>query len=169
MREQPTHVKTGMGKRILYAAAGLALAGILTVMGVQRLTPAYVPPDFEASAVRGVPSPPENMGYGEISAPGGFSFFVAGTMYQQEDGSLLIYLTNPSDSGYNLMCEITDQSNRTIYRSGVLRPGEYVERLEPAKQLPNEAMEIAMNVYAFEPDTWYSRGTISLNNMLQPY
>ena len=169
MRKQTTHVRTGMGKKIGAIAAGAALLVLFAVTGYRLFHPVYVPPAFESSATSGVPVPPENMGYGEISAPGGFSFSVAGTMYQQEDGSLLIYLTNPQDSEVNLMCEITDRAARIIYKSGVLRPGEYVERLRPAEQIPNEATEIAMNVYAFEPDTWYSKGTISLNNILQPY
>ena len=169
MRNQSTHVRTGRSTRIGAMAAGAVLLAFFTVVGYRMLNPVYVPPAFEPLAISGVPVPADNMGYGEISASGGFSFFVAGTMYQQEDGSLLIYFTNPKDSGVNLMCKITDGADRTLYKSGVLRSGEYVERLRPEEQLPNEALEIEMNVYAFEPDTWYSKGPISLNNILQPY
>ena len=36
-------------------------------------------------------------------------------------------------------------------------------------RLAGEAVPIEMKVYAFEDNTWYSKGTISLMNTLQPY
>ena len=87
-------------------------------------------------------------------------------MYQQEDGSLLVYFTNPQSSDANLMCEIQNENGETIYKSGVIRPGEYIERLEPLAELSDEAIKIELYVYAFEPDTWYSKGTINLSNKM---
>lgn len=169
MREQTTHVHTGAVKRILVPVLAVALAVAIAALGYRALHPPYTPPSFEPTAVAGVPTPPENMGYGEISAEGGFAFSIAGTMYQQEDGSLLIYFTNPQYSEANLQCEIMNENGDILYKSGVLRPGEYVERLQPQTELKNEATKIELNVYAFAPDTWYSKGTINLQNVLQPY
>lgn len=169
MREQGTRVKTGAVRKMMLAAAALVLAAAALTGGYRLMNPPYVPPAFDPAAVSGVPAPPENMGYGEISAQGGFSFSIAGTMYQQEDGSLALYLTNPAAGGINLMCEVANDHGEIIYKSGVLRPGEYVEKLQPLRKLPNEAMKIEVSVYAFEPETWYSRGTIALANILQPY
>ncbi|MEG2054414.1 MAG: hypothetical protein RR052_05665 [Oscillospiraceae bacterium] len=169
MREQTTRVRTGTAKKIIFLAIGVALAVLIVALCYRALNPPYTPPPFEKMAVSGVPTPPDNMGYGEISAEGGFAFFIAGTMYQQEDGSLLVYFTNPKYSEANLQCEIKNENGDVIYKSGVLRPGEYVERLQPQTKLANEATKIELDVYAFEPETWYSKGTINLQNVLQPY
>ncbi|MEG0090993.1 MAG: hypothetical protein RSA20_04165, partial [Oscillospiraceae bacterium] len=160
---------TGAVKRILFPVLGVALAVAIAALGYRALHPPYTPPPFEPTAVAGVPTPPEHMGYGEISAEGGFAFSIVGTMYQQQDGSLLVYFTNPPYSEANLQCEIKHENGDTLYKSGVLRPGEYVERLQPQTELKNEATKIELNVYAFAPETWYSKGTINLQNILQPY
>ncbi|MEG1578974.1 MAG: hypothetical protein RR336_09445 [Oscillospiraceae bacterium] len=169
MREQTTHVRTGAVKKIIFPVLGVALAVVLAALCYRALHQPYTPPPFEPTAVEGVPTPPDDMGYGEISAEGGFAFSIAGTMYQQEDSSLLIYFTNPEYSEANLQCEIKNEKGDILYKSGVIRPGEYVERLQPQTKLKNEATKIELNVYAFAPETWYSKGTINLQNVLQPY
>ena len=81
----------------------------------------------------------------------------------------MLYLTNPESNECIIMAEMTDEAGNVLYRSGALRPGEYVERLYPLLELENVAIPIQMKVYAFEPETWYSLGTIALNNTLQPW
>lgn len=147
----------------------MALAVVIAALLYRAFNPPYTPPPFETMAVAGVPTPPENLGYGEISSEGGFTFSIAGTMYQQQDGSLLVYFTNPQHSEANLQCEILNEDGTVLYKSGVIRPGEYVERLQPLEKLQNKATKIEVNVYAFAPETWYSKGTINLQNILQPY
>lgn len=93
----------------------------------------------------------------------------AGTIYQQADGALELYLTSPEENEAYLLCEVTDIEGKTLYRSGLLRPGEYVERLDSLTALENKAIEIAVNIYAFEPETFYSIGTVTLKNVLQAY
>jgi hypothetical protein len=149
---------------ILGATLLTALALCLVIYG-----PPYSPPPFEESAKIGKPKPPDNLNYGEIRAEGGFAFSMAGTMFQQEDGSLLLYLTNHEDSGINLMCSVTGKSGEVLYKSGLLRPGEYAERLFPQKKIGSEAMDIEINVYGFEPETYFSKGTVTLSNRLQPW
>ena len=90
-------------------------------------------------------------------------------MYQQEDGSLIIYLTNPETNDVNILCEIKDEEGNVIYKSGVIQPGEYLESLYPLQELVNQAMPIEINIYGYEKESWYSRGTILMENILQPY
>ena len=171
MREQPTRIKTGAVKNraaiITSAVITLALAGI--ILFLVQYEPPYKPPAFEVGAVTGTPSPPESFGYNSVDAAGKFEFMLAGTFYQQEDASLRIYFNNPPQNEVYLMCEVTDSGGATLYKSGLLRPGEYVESLKPARRLENAATPVEVNVYAFEPDTYYSTGTVVLKNTLQPY
>jgi hypothetical protein len=136
----------------------------------KRIQAAVCSPRREENAVSGVPEPEESLNFGTIEVDGGFSFALAGTMYQQKDGSLLLYFTNPEDSGVLMMCEICEKSTGEIlYQSGLLSPGQYVGRLRPQHTLKNEAIIIEMKVYGFEPETYYSMGTVTLENTLQPW
>lgn len=169
MREQTNRVKTGNAFRYAILAITVILViGLAYVASSYFSKPEYVPPEFDAAAQTGEPSPAENLAYDEISAENGLRFSLAGTMYQQDDGSLLIYLTNPAASQCIISCEVKNEAGDTLYKSGAIRPGEYVERLMPQMEIENIAMPITMLVYAFEPDTWYSMGEVRLTNILQP-
>lgn len=171
MRSQPTQVYTGRNKRLLLAIAAivLALAAAFVIWRVAFYEAPFVPPAFDPAAQTGVPTPPENMGYGEIRAENGFSFSIVSTMYQQEDGSLVLCLTNPEESESNILCEVKTKEGELLYRSGAIAPGTYVERLTPVTDLENVETPIELFVYAFAPDTWYSLGTIQLANTLYPW
>lgn len=174
MREQTTKLHTGRRKYVFLILIPALLAFACLMYLLHRPEPSkgaegYTPPPFETQAKTGVPEPEERYGYSDISAENGISFSIVGTMYQQEDSSVVLFFTNPETSESNMLCEICDESGKVIYRSGVLRPGEYIERLTPLESIENVAMKIELNVYAFEPETWYSKGTVSLSNMLQPW
>ena len=132
-------------------------------------TPPYTPPPFEPGAVAGVPEPPEGFRYSEIDAMGSFTFGLSGVLYQQEDGSLRVYFTNPEANEINLICEIIDLDGKTLYKSGLLRPGEHVVSLYPVRELENIAIKTEIKIYALEPEHYYSIGTVTLDNVLQPY
>lgn len=171
MREQTARLDTGRKGRML--RTGFIIAGLLAVMGIWWKSffgkPAFVAPEWEQSAQTGIPEPEKGMGYESITAPTGFSASLCGTMYQQEDGSLLIYLTNPENNDTNIQCRIQSGDGTLLYQSGVLKPGEYLECMKLLTKIPNEAIPIKIEIYGFEKDTWYSKGTITLDNVLQPY
>lgn len=171
MREQTAKLNTGRSKRVL--KTGFVIVCLMAIAWVWWKSylsePAFVPPEWEPDAQTGIPEPDKKMNYGSITAPAGFSVGLCGTMYQQEDGSLLLYLTNPESNDVNIQCQIQNEAGTILYKSGVLKPGEYLERMNLLAEIPNEAMPVKIDLYGFERDTWYSKGTISLDNVLQPY
>jgi len=172
MREQSFRIRTGAARK---RAAILVLAVAITVLTAAVIwfylyEPPYQPPPFESEAVQGIPDPPQNMGYGQIDALGKFTFGIIGVMYRQKDGSLKLYLTNHEENEAYLMCEVIDIENKKIlYRSGLLKPGEYVESLYPLKKMKNEAIQIEVNVYALDLESYISLGSVTLDNLLQPF
>ena len=163
-------VKTGAVRKraamIVSVAFTIALAAGVTFAISNQAS--FTPPPFESRAAVGVPQPPEMLRYTRIDADR-FAFMVAGILTQQEDGSLRIYFTNPEENDVYLMCEIFDADGEVIYRSGMLRPGEYVATLSPITIPGNEAVDIRINIYALEPEVFFSAGTVALGNILQPY
>jgi len=172
MREQFTRVKTGaVRKRVAaFTAGSIALLLIAAVIYILIYKPPYQPPPLESNAVAGVPAAPDNARYGTIDAAGKFKVGVAGVMHRQEDGSLNLYFANSEENNAYLMCEIVDtDSKEPLYRSGLLRPGEYVESLQPLRKITNEAVKVEIYVYALGLDDYISAGEITLENTLQPY
>ena len=177
MREQPekTSVKrTWMASLAVIIPTAVLAVAIVCVALYQPLyqlhsKPQYEPPPFEPGAVLGRPEAPDSFGYGEIDAAGSFAFGLAGVMYQQEDGSLRVYFRNPEDNKAYLMCEVVGYDGETLYRSGLLRPGEHVVSLSPKTRLDNVAKSIEVKVYALDLVHYYSIGTVTLDNTLQPY
>jgi hypothetical protein len=174
MREQPTILYTGAARKrvLVIAAAVLALAvsaAALFLFLPEKLRP-YEPPPFETQAARGTPSPGENFGYSQISDRRGiFIVRIASVLYQQEDGSLKIFFTNPLENDVYLLCDIKTAKGDVLYKSGLLRPGEYLESVYPVTEIKNEAVNVEVNVYALNPEDFTSEGTISMDNILQPY
>jgi hypothetical protein len=164
-------VSTGPARKkaLLFAVIFITAALTASVVFIFRYQPPYTPPPFESGAMAGIPEPPEGFGYGEIDAMGSFAFGLAGVMYQQEDGSLRLYFTNPEENEAYLMCEIVDTAGKTLYKSGLIRPGEYVISLYPVAKQENKAVNIEVKIYAFDPEFYYSLGTVTLDNILQPY
>lgn len=171
MRKQSLRPQTGRIRKISLIIGLVVLATLcvwLFLFG-SKYSPTFTPPDVDPTAQVGVPTPPETMSYSGIEAQQAFKFYVAGTMFQQQDGSVLVYFTNPEDSGVNLLCEILDKDGTVLYTSGLIESGHYIEKLTPVKKLKNEAIPIDMKVYAYEPETYYSKGVITLGNTLQPW
>ena len=169
MREQPTNQGSKRMQIATLSAIILTVALAVAVVFTVLYQPSYKPPPFESGAVSGKPEAPASFGYGEIDAAGSFAFGLAGVMYQQEDGSLRIYFSNPEENEAYLMCEVAEMSGKALYRSGLLRPGEHVVSLNPETKLDNEAINIEVKVYALDPEHYYSLGTVTLDNILQPY
>ena len=171
MREQPTHVKAVASQNPALVLTAIVLTVALTAALILALTyqKPYQPPPFEPEAVMGAPNPPESFDYGEIDAAGKFAFGIAGTLYRQEDGSLRIYFSNPETNEAYLMCEVADSGGKALYKSGLLRPGEHVVSLYPITKMKNVAVNIEVRVYALDPEHYYSMGTVTLDNILQPY
>jgi hypothetical protein len=171
MRKQSTQVVTGRERFWMRIGIFALLLVIVYIVGkgyVERLT-AYTPPPFEENAVVGEPDPPANMAYDAVVATGGYSFAMAANVYQQENHDLLLYLTNPKESGIWLMCEVKNKEYGTMYKSGVLRQGEYLERLTPESEFPNEPIEVEILIYGFEPENYQSCGTVYMSTILQPW
>lgn len=130
----------------------------------------YIPPEFEINAVDGIPVPDEHFMYGTIETDYGFVFSMATNVYQQEDRCVYVYLTNYEDNNVNMMCEIVNKNTgETYYKSGVITPGQYVEKLMPSMEFPNEAFDAQIMIYSFEEGSWHSGGTVEITAIVQAW
>lgn len=151
---------------ILITALLVACAAVL----IYSLTVRYSPPALDKNRQTGVPIVEGSYLYKQLESDFGYSFSMAANLYRQEDGTVNVYFTNPEDNQVSLMCEILDAATGdSLYKSGRIEPGEYVEKLKPSKDFQNILYNIVVKVYAFEPDTYLSAGTTELRMILQPW
>lgn len=170
-RNQGLKVQTG--RKRTYLLIGIVvllflLGGVLFLVGSQLKK--REPLQHEANAIAGAPAAEESYLYSEVDTDFGYRFGIAANLYQQEDGSLVVYFANPADSEAYLMCEVREtKTDKILYRSGLIYPDEYVEQLAAASKFANEDKDITLYIYAFEPDTLYSRGTTTMVSVLHKW
>lgn len=162
---------TGLKRRRLLIAAAIAVSIALVVAAVayQSARP-YEAPPLDDTAVAGEPTPPEDVGYGVGGADAESSFRIglASRWVRADDGSLPIWFTNPSENEAYLMMRVRRTSDgKVIYKSGLLRPGEYVEALTPMVELGSELVNSEVFVYSFGPESYQSLGTLRLSGTVE--
>ena len=151
------------------AVIAVIILAILAVV-IYGINIKYRPPEHEAHATSGKPEVDESFLYRTIESDFGYSFAMAANLYRQEDGSVRIFLTNPSENDFYLMCEVYDMDTAELYyKSGLLSPGEYVDSLKPEGDFENVFHNISVKVYALDMEDYTSEGTTELNLALQPW
>lgn len=163
-------IRAAFNRRCLVFLAGICLlAIIMMVWALMRNTgednAVFVPPSFEKTAQPGEPKEiSEDLGYSEFDA-GVYRVALCGTPMVQ-NGNAVLYLTNPSENEVWLKIRIMDMEGQILGESGLLKPGEYVETVT-LSIIPEEDTSVEMKIMAYELETYYSAGTVSLNTVLQ--
>lgn len=145
----------------------LSLIAMLTVIAITRNEPesaGFTPPEFDSAAVLGSPDVPENMGYTPIEVEVGYKAFVCGEL-KAVNGSVDVYFTSAAENAVWMKLKLLDESGKTLGETGVIKPGEYVKAIK-LDSIPGSTAAVKLKIIAYQPDTWYSMGTVSLNTKL---
>lgn len=156
-----------MNKRpitILAVLCAAALAVMIAALLYTGRAPQFTPPPFDAAAQAGTPAVPEGIGYGELDASA-FRFSAAGVLTVR-DGGAELWLTNPAGSPVWLKARILDGSGAVLGETGLLRPGEYV-RAAALNTVPAQTAPVTVKIMAYEPETYYSAGSVLLQTQLR--
>ena len=123
----------------------------------------FTHPDFEVSAMEGKPVLDEEMfGYSALEITDGYTIYLCGVPGNNGQ-DIDMYLTNPKGNNVWFMAEIADSKGNVLGKSGVLKQNEYVKTIKLDKVLPDRETPVSVNIIAFEPKSWQSKGTITLN------
>ena len=120
----------------------------------------FEPPLADENAQTGIPQLTEGT-LGSITGGPGFRFLLAKEpMY--ENGKVALYFTSPETNTVWMVAELCDANGNTIGKSGLLRPGEYVESITVYEDATvGEA--ITVRILSYEPDTYYSMGSVNVD------
>lgn len=150
----------------LCALSLCVLAAVLIARAISRTDQSgFQPPPFEAAAVSGTPEVPEELGYSPVQAKDAFTAYLCGKPLA-EDGRAAVYFTSPADNTAWLKLRVMDDAGEVLGETGLLRPGEYVRDMK-VEPVPEDGAAVTLKIMAYEPETYYSLGAVSLNTTLQ--
>lgn len=124
----------------------------------------FVAPEFAAEAVTGVPTVPENLGWAVLNVGPTFNVRVCGVLMADADGSLPVWFTADADNTVWVKLRVLDENGNILGETGILKPGQYVERIQLAAG--TQSGKVTLQVMGYEPDTYYSAGSVGLATTL---
>ena len=142
---------------IIVMVAALAFSGSNPEKAV------FVPPQFDENAVRGTPDVPEGLGWSELDAQV-YKVSVCGVVILK-DGKADVWFTNSEKNTVWLKLRVLDADGNILGETGLIRPGEYVEFVD-FTAIPEEDDPVSLKIMAYEAETYYSAGSVTLNTTI---
>ncbi|MFI3141174.1 MAG: hypothetical protein R3Y27_02570 [Clostridia bacterium] len=124
----------------------------------------FVAPEFDIAAQEGTPSV-SNTSYSEVYMDGMSFSTVVCALFGVEDDQAEVFFTNPDTNTAWLKLRIENADGNVIAETGIIQPGEYVQYINFTEEVAS-GDSIKLVVMSYEPDTYFSMGSVSLNTTL---
>ena len=151
---------------ILLCLALLAVIGMIIAISIggDKEQSEFVPPEFDAAAVKGIPDVPDDLGYSSPYQEGmAYKFSVCGKI--SADDVATVYFTSDEENDVYLKLRILDEKGNILGECGLIRGGEYVKEIRLSREL-KAGEKIKLKVMGYEVDTYYSAGSVVLSTVI---
>lgn len=150
-----------MKKGLLISIIALLITIFIFIYTLEKYNnkKSFKKPEFDTSAITGIPTVDDSLDYKELDAEGLYSVVLCGTP-TIENNKLKIYLTSQSDNNVYLKARIF-KSDKFVGESGLIKPGEYVENINVKNVQSHD--NITIKIMGYEIDTYYSAGAINVD------
>ena len=126
----------------------------------------FVPPSFDAKTIEGTPEPPQELGWSEIDQDGmNYKVGICGRI-KIDNNEADIYFSNVNTNDVWLKLRIIDEQNNIISETGLIKPNEYIKSVR-FNTVPENGEKVKIKIMGYEPDTYYSVGSITLNTNIE--
>jgi len=126
----------------------------------------FVAPEFDVMAIEGIPEPSQELGWSEIYQDGmNFKVGICGNIVVNGD-TADIYFANTAGNAVWLKLRVLDEQNNIICETGLIKPNEYIKSISFENEIQN-GEKIKLKIMAYEPETYYSEGSIVLNTNIK--
>jgi len=157
--------KQNTGLLIAACACVVALIAMIVALSSQPRTEqaAFTPPHFEETAQQGIPEVPGDLGWSELDA-NAYKVSICGVV-SVNGNTADIWLTNPESNTVWMKLRVLDAQGNTLGETGIIKPGEYVRSIT-FDAVPDPGDAVTLKIMAYQPDTYYSEGAVSLNTTI---
>ena len=83
-----------------------------------------------------------------------------------EGNQLHVYFANPAENSCNLRLRVMDEGGKILGQSGLIRPGEFIQAVT-LEQPAEVGTTLILKLMAYEPETYYSAGAVTVTTRLQ--
>ena len=121
----------------------------------------FVPPEYDENSEAGIPQDvDESLGYRELKVSEEFSISLCGSLTVNGE-CVDLYFTSDKENKALSKIELLDENGALIGESGLIKPNEYLKSIQLI-ETPKESMDVIAKILTYEPDTYYSQGTVNV-------
>ncbi len=126
----------------------------------------FVPPEFDPSAEMGEPTVPKELGWSEIYSDGmSYKAYLCGRLLLNGK-TADVFFYNEADNDVWLKLRIYSQDGKILGETGLIKPGEYIKTIT-FDTVPRDGESVKMKIMSYEPETYYSEGSVVLNTTVR--
>lgn len=140
----------------------IATVAVNNCIGKQQQN--FTPPPFDDNCEVGAPEVPDNLNYTPLRVEEGYMIYICGRLVLKNN-MVDVYLTSPEDNNVWIRLKILDEKDNLLCETGLIRPGEYLKSALIAKKLKHDT-NVKVKIVAYEPESYYSRGSVTLNTVI---
>lgn len=122
----------------------------------------FVPPPFEENVEYGVPEVEEDLLYSAVID--GYSVSVCREICV-EDNKALVCMTNHAINDVWMRIRLLTEDNVMLAESGIVKSGEFIRYIDTTNSISSDMVKIKLLFY--EPETYYSKGTVTLETVIE--
>ncbi len=151
---------------IFVCVAALAMMSVTLCLNKPAMEAVeFSPPPHDSNAVAGMPDEvPADLGYTRLEIEKGYVFYLCGNINLRGDNAD-VFFTSPADNSVLLRLRIVDEKGQTLGETGLVHPGEFLQSIT-FSSIPRTSGPVKCKIIAYQPETYYSMGTVTLNTTL---
>lgn len=151
-------------KILLLLMAILLISSIsiyVLLSGQNNREESFIPPELEKNVEAGIPVHiDESLDYRELNVSDELTISLCGNLAVNQD-YVDIYFTSNKENKVLSKIKLLDEDGTLIGESGLIKPDEYLKSIQLI-ETPKESKNVIAKVLTYEPDTFYSEGTVNV-------
>lgn len=154
-------------KGIITLAAITVILVVLTIIIAVRTSSKeeFIKPEFDKNAINILDNAiNENLQYAEINVAEGYVVGICNNLILDEDNNIKIYFRSLAENNVLVKLRVYDKQNNILSETGLIKPGEQIEKIKIDDL--NQSKEVIIKIMSYDPETYYSKGTVSLNTKI---
>ena len=147
---------------VLMAIFLIGLISIYILLsGQNNREESFIPPEFEKHIEAGIPNHiDESLDYRELNISEELTISLCGNLAVNHD-YVDIYFTSSKENKVLSKIKLLDEDGTLIGESGLIKPDEYMKSIQLI-ETPKKSKNVIAKILTYEPDTYYSEGTINV-------